>query len=193
MISRLLAGKSVLPVQHLNCKTGPFPRHSAGKQNARIRHTMSTAAPSNTSATSTPAKTSPKSETKGLSVADLSKMFDGPIDFDNLPGESFVGLNLLALNEGQADGPFVVVSIEQKEFKTGKKTDILDVYHCLKGTTPVDMPVSASFLKKAEEANLSEGDTFAVKRGSNYDSKDFQTKNCKSYLIKVLVRASKKA
>ena len=113
------------------------------------------------------------------------------VDFDNAEGESFVGLNLLDLDEGESDGHFVVIGIEEKEFKQGKKTDMLPVYHCKKGTTPVDMPVSASFLTKAEEATLSVGDTFLVKRGKDYDSKDFGTKNCKSYLLKVTARAKK--
>jgi len=113
------------------------------------------------------------------------------VDFDNAEGESFVGLNLLDLDEGESDGHFVVIGIEEKEFKQGKKTDMLPVYHCKKGTTPVDMPVSASFLTKAEEAALSVGDTFLVKRGKDYDSKDFGTKNCKSYLLKVTARAKK--
>lgn len=113
------------------------------------------------------------------------------VDFDSAQGEAFVGLNLLDLEEGEADGPFVVQEIEQKEFKQGKKVDVLPVFHCMKGTTPVDMPVSASFLTKAEEAKLSVGDTFLVKRGKDYDSKDFGTKNCKSYLLKVTARAKK--
>ena len=113
-----------------------------------------------------------------------------PFDFDSAGGEAFVGLNLLSLEEGQADGPFVLSSIEPKWFGVGKARKELNQYIAMKGTTPVIMPISASFLMKAEgEAKLQIGDVFGVKRTANYDAKESGQRNCKSYLIKVLSRA----
>ncbi len=113
----------------------------------------------------------------------------GGIDFDAADGEAFVGLNILDLHEGAADGPFKLVNILPTEFGVGKGKKLINVYHTMKGTTPVQMPISASFITKAEEAKLQKGDTFLVKRGNNFKSREFGTENCKSYLIKVTARA----
>jgi len=114
---------------------------------------------------------------------------DGKIDFDNAPGEAFVGLNILNLEVGEADGPFVLQKIEEKEFGTGKNKKMLPQYQSVKGNTPVIMPISASFLTKADEAKLKDGDTFLVKRDRNFTSREYGTENCKSYLVKVVARA----
>ena len=114
---------------------------------------------------------------------------DGKINFDALGGEKFVGLNVLNIEAGETDGPFVLEKIEQKEFGVGKSKKMLPQYSANKGTTSVIMPISASFLKKAEEAKLAPGDTFYVKRDRNFTSRDFGTENCKSFLIAVTARA----
>lgn len=114
------------------------------------------------------------------------------VDFDNLQGEAFVGLNVLALEPDEADGPFVVTAIIPKNFGTEKALKMIGVYETTKGQTPVSMPISASFMSKALEANLAPGDAFYVKRGRNFKSKEFGTDNCKSYMIKVTSRAAKK-
>jgi hypothetical protein len=114
---------------------------------------------------------------------------DGKINFDALGGEKFVGLNVLNIEVGETDGPFVLEKIEQKEFGVGKNKKMLPQYSAMKGTTSVIMPISASFIKKAEEAKLSPGDTFYVKRDRNFTSRDFGTENCKSFLIAVTGRA----
>lgn len=115
------------------------------------------------------------------------------VDFDGAKGEAFVGLNLLQLNVNQADGPFRIVEIVTKDFGTAKKPNPLPVYHTMKGTTPVQMPISASFLTKASEANLAVGDVILVKRGENFKSAEFGTENCKSYLLKVTARAPRES
>jgi hypothetical protein len=137
------------------------------------------------------AKTSPAAEEKisTVQIKNVAAQSD-PIDFDNLKGESFVGLNLLDLTVGQADGPFVVNAITEKEFGVGKNKKLLPQYMCKKGTTPVTMPISASFLTKAKEAKLDVGDTFYIKREKDFTAKDFGTDNCKSYILKVTSRAS---
>jgi hypothetical protein len=126
-----------------------------------------------------------------LSNTDIKNMTanSDPIDFDNLGGESFVGLNLLDLDVGEADGPFVLAKIDPTVFGSGKAAKTIDVYCANKGSTEIRMPISASFMVKVQEANLKIGDTFYVKRGKNFSSKAFGTDNCKSYLLKVTKRA----
>lgn len=113
------------------------------------------------------------------------------IGFDNLGGEAFVGLNVLALEIDEADGPFTMDKIEDKDFGTKSTPKVIGVYHCKKGNTPIQMPISGSFIKKANEAALAPGDVFYVKRGRNFKSKEYGTDNCKSFMIKVTNRAAK--
>lgn len=115
----------------------------------------------------------------------------GKIDFDSLSGEAFVGLNLLDLAIGEADGPFILKEIRQEEIGKGKNKKMHDVYHAVKGSTPVQMPLAASFITKAVEADLSVGDTFYVKRANDYVAKEYAGQNCKAYLLKVTARATK--
>lgn len=113
------------------------------------------------------------------------------VDFDNAQGESFVGLNLLKLNVGQADGPFVVESITMKEFGKGSRKNDLPQMVARKGTTPYTMPIAASFIARMEDAKLAKGDTFLLKRTEDYTSQD-GTEGCQSFIIKVIDRAEKK-
>lgn len=130
-----------------------------------------------------------KDSTTTTATEAIPRNESGGVDFDAAEGEAYVGLNLLDLAEGQADGPFKLANIIPTEFGVGKSKKLINVYHTMKGTTPVQMPISASFITKAEEAKIQKGDTFLVKRGNNFKSKEFGTENCKSYLIKVTSRA----
>ncbi len=110
------------------------------------------------------------------------------IDFDSAPGEAFVGLNIIRLSVGQADGPFVVQSIMMKPFGEGaRKKDIPQVI-ATKGNVPYTMPIAAAFIKRLEEAALKKGDTFIIKRDNDYTSRD-GTPDCEAYLLKVTARA----
>ena len=113
------------------------------------------------------------------------------VDFDNAQGEAFVGLNLLKLNVGQADGPFVVKTIELKKFGKGNRVNEIPQMVAMKGSTPYTMPIAASFIARMEDASLAKGDTFLLKRTEDYTSQD-GTEGCQSYIIKVLDRAEKK-
>ena len=133
-----------------------------------------------------------------LTAADIQEMKSegaiesgSKVDFDNLQGETFAGLNLLNLEVGEADGPFKLVSIKDKDFGTGKAKKTLPQYSTMKGTTPVIMPISASFLTKAVEAKLVPGNVFYVKRDKNFTSKEFGTENCKLCLRSLLLSAIK--
>lgn len=110
------------------------------------------------------------------------------IDFDNAEGEAFVGLNLLKLNVGQADGPFVVEQIAMKEFGEGKRKKEIPQMVAKKGSTPYTMPIAASFIARMEDAKLAKGDTFLLKRTEDYVSSE-GTEGCQSYIIKVIDRA----
>jgi len=112
------------------------------------------------------------------------------VDFDGAQGEAFVGLNLLKLNVGQADGPFVVQSIELKKFGKGNRVNEIPQMVALKGSTPYTMPIAASFIQRMEDANLAKGDTFLLKRTDDYTSQD-GTEGCQSYIVKVTDRAEK--
>ncbi len=112
------------------------------------------------------------------------------VDFDKAEGESFVGLNLLALAVGQTEGPFVVEKIEQKEFGEGNRKKMLPQVTANKGNTPYIMPIAASFQQRLKEAALKKGDTFLIKRVGDYTSQE-GTPGCHSYLLKVTERAGK--
>lgn len=146
----------------------------------------------NTSTASAPETASASDEVKSRKhiqgTEELPRNPDGSINFDAADGEAYVGLNVLALEVGQADGPFTVVNIIPTDFGAGKAKKSINVLHCMKGSTPVQMPIAASFITKAEEAKLAKGDKFIVQRGPNFKSKQYGTENCQSYLVKVLSR-----
>jgi hypothetical protein len=120
-----------------------------------------------------------------FALEDLNKMVsDESSDaFDNFEGES-LGLNILNLEVGESDGPFTVKSIVPTEFRQGKQVNTIKVYTCLKGTTEVRMPISASFVDKADKYPFKIGTVFVIKRTKNFQAKDYGT-SCKAYLIKV--------
>lgn len=121
--------------------------------------------------------------------------------FNKMGGETFAGLNVLKLLPGQAAGPFTLKTIllNQKlgdDVKGEKKKKPVDVYVAVDAeNTEVRMPVAASFVGKAKDANLAVGDVFAVLRGENYKTK-FDGKNGEprgaSYALKIISRAKKK-
>lgn len=110
-------------------------------------------------------------------------------DFDNTKGESFVGLNLLKLQVGEADGPFVVSEMKMKEFGKGTNKKELPQVVGTKGSTPYTMPIAASWIARVEESGLKKGDEFMIKRTPDYVSTEFGTEGCQSYLLKITKRA----
>lgn len=146
-------------------------------------------APAKTNAPASAQADAPKVRKPIAGTEAIPRTADGKIDFHALQGEKFVGLNVLNIEVGETDGPFVLDKIEMKPFGTGKAKKDLPQYSAFKGSTSVIMPISASFLKKAEEAKLAPGDTFYVNRDRNFTSRDYGTENCKSYLIAVTARA----
>jgi hypothetical protein len=121
-------------------------------------------------------------------IEDLKKVAaetQGIDAFDAFQGES-LGLNILDLEIGESDGPFTVTSIVPTEFGKGKVKNKINVYTAVKGTTEVRMPISASFVSKADEYPFKIGTVFAVKRVNNYQTKEHGIA-CKGYLIKVKV------
>lgn len=120
--------------------------------------------------------------------------------FETLGGEIFAGLNILRLMPGEAAGPFRLLTIEKdKEIsgKPGRKakgavTSKVTQYvaeHVGNPGRKVLMPIAASFVAKCEEATLSVGDTFALRRGENYTDKTYG-QSCQSYELRVLTRAT---
>lgn len=112
------------------------------------------------------------------------------IDFDAAQGEAFVGLNLLKLEVGQSDGPFLVIELKLKKFGEGSRAKELPQMIGMKGSTPYTMPISASFIARCEDAKLAKGDTFILKRTEDYVSNE-GTEGCQSYILKVLSRKAK--
>lgn len=110
------------------------------------------------------------------------------VDFFGAEGEAFVGLNILQLKVGEADGPFVVDKIELKKFGEGKRANEIPQVTAMKGNIPYTMPIAASFVARIEDAKLAKGDTFLIMRTEDYTSKD-GTEGCESYIIKVTARA----
>ncbi len=111
------------------------------------------------------------------------------VDFDNIQGESFVGLNLLKLEVNQADGPFVIQSVAMKKFGEGSRAKELPQVIALKGNTPYTMPIAASFVARFEDASIGKGDSFVLKRTNDYTSQE-GTEGCHSYILKVTARAN---
>lgn len=116
--------------------------------------------------------------------------------FESTPGELFAGKNILKLAEGEAAGPFVLKEILRDQDlnpATGKKKKMepVDVYIGTHTETKqdVNMPVAAAFVQKAEDAKLSIGDTFYVRRVQDYVSKAWGTKGA-GYELKITARAA---
>jgi hypothetical protein len=111
--------------------------------------------------------------------------------FDELEGETFAGLNILKLTPGQAAGPITITQIllNQKLGKdaASKKRKPVDVYCGQFNGIQMRLPVAASFVAKAKEANVSVGDVIALKREADYQSQ-FKTTGA-SYVLKVISRA----
>lgn len=106
------------------------------------------------------------------------------VDFDNAPGEPIVGLNILQLEVNQADGPFTVEAITPKDFGEGARKKTLNQVIAKKGNTPYTMPIAASFMARAKDANLQPGDVFYIKRTADYISAE-GTEGCQSFILKV--------
>jgi hypothetical protein len=116
--------------------------------------------------------------------------------FDDAQGETFAGLNILRLKEGEVGGPFVLKEILlNQKLGENKKMKPVDVYVATPTAgSPVDirMPAAASFVGKAKDAKLAVGDTFLVRRSADYIAKKFGKNNCAAYELKVTIRAVKK-
>ncbi len=110
--------------------------------------------------------------------------------FDSLEGETFAGLNILRLKEGEADGPFILTEIlKNQKLGENKKMKPVDVYVTTKNKLAVRMPAAASFVSKAKESKLNIGDEFWVKRAEDYIAKKFGKNNCAAYILKITKRA----
>jgi hypothetical protein len=113
--------------------------------------------------------------------------------FDMLGGETFAGLNILKLSEGEAAGPFEYLRSVQQEIpaKGKRKASIVTVHVAAHLSFPgreVRMPIAAAFLGKAADANLAAGDVFAVRRSGDYIDKNYGQK-CQGFELKVLARS----
>lgn len=116
--------------------------------------------------------------------------------FDALGGEIFSGLNILKLAEGEAAGPFSYLRSVQQEIpaKGKRKASVVTVHvaaHLSYPAREVRMPIAAAFLGKAEDAKLTEGDVFAVRRSGDYIDKNYGQK-CQGFELRVLARAAQK-
>lgn len=110
-------------------------------------------------------------------------------------GETFAGLNILKLEVGQVGGPFVLAKINRDSEigkGKGKKKKPVDVYVAVHNGLEIRMPIAASFVGKAKDCKLTEGDKFLVRRDPDYTSKEYGTKECKSYSINITERAKSK-
>jgi hypothetical protein len=111
-------------------------------------------------------------------------------------GEVLAGLNILKLEIGQVGGPFILKKIlPNQDLGGGKgknKRKPVDVYVAEHNKLEIRMPVSASFVGKAKDAKLAPGDTFLVRRDPDYTSKEYGSRECKSYSINITARAGKK-
>jgi hypothetical protein len=118
--------------------------------------------------------------------------------FDAAEGEVYAGLNLLKLEIGQADGPFILTEVLADQHLNDKFKSGVDVYvakRCdrngapVASTATVRMPASASFAQKCrDDAKLAIGDVFAVARDADYSSRQGRD-DCKAYALKVFKRS----
>lgn len=110
-------------------------------------------------------------------------------------GEVLAGLNILTLAVGEVGGPFVLKKILKNQTlgagAAAKKRKPVDVYVAEHNKLEIRMPVSASFVGKAADAKLAVGDTFLVRRDPDYTSKEYGSRECKSYSLNITKRAGK--
>jgi hypothetical protein len=121
--------------------------------------------------------------------------------FDAAEGEVFSGLNLLKLEVGEADGPFIITEVLPDQILNDKYTKGVDVYigkRCdrngvaLGTAAAIRLPASASFAQKCrDDAKLAIGDVIAVARDADYTSKAGR-EDCKAYAVKVFKRSGEK-
>ena len=114
--------------------------------------------------------------------------------FDSLGGEVFAGLNILKLAQGDAAGPFrYIKSVGQEMPAKGKKKAEMVVCHVACHLAfpnrEIRLPLAASLASKIDDASLKAGDVFAVRRVSDYVSKNFAGQNCQGYELRVLARS----
>lgn len=108
--------------------------------------------------------------------------------FNGAEGETFAGINVLDVAVGQAAGPFVITEILKDQQLSKKVKGKVTVYVTkAPDGTEIRMPAAASFVDKAKKAKLNVGDSIAVQRQDDYESKFGRT--CESYALKVLKRA----
>jgi hypothetical protein len=145
-----------------------------------------------------------KVETVALTKADLNTAIATPENstpagikltagaFDSLTGETFSGLNILKLNEGEAAGPFrflktVVQTMPAKGKKPAQDVTCYVGEHLAYPGREVRLPIAAAFTKKCEDAKLTAGDIIAVRRSGDYVDKTYK-QTCQGFDLKVLAR-----
>src|SRR6266702_3557592 len=72
------------------------------------------------------------------------------INFDELEGETYAGINVIRLKPSEVAGPIIITQIE-RQVKLGSNATFkpVDVYIGKLGKIEVHLPVSASFISKA--------------------------------------------
>lgn len=97
--------------------------------------------------------------------------------------------DIVELEEGEVAGPFTYVGSQPMALETGDTTVHI-------GADPnganMRLPISASFLRSADQARLNPGDVFLVRRSADQVKKRGKGKgqNMKIYSIKVKTRAT---
>jgi hypothetical protein len=118
--------------------------------------------------------------------------------FDTMGGEVFSGLNILKLAEGEAAGPFRFLKTVQQTMPAKGKKPAEDVTcyvaeHLSFPGREIRLPISASLVKKCEDAKLTEGDIIAVRRSGDYVSKNFAGQKCQGFDLRVIARSTQTA
>lgn len=119
--------------------------------------------------------------------------------FDSAEGEIFAGLNIIKMNVGEADGPFVFRQITPPRFLNDKFKKPIQtgvVQRCnqdgVSSGPEWALPASASMTQKIFDARIAVGDIFAVAREADYTSKQGR-EDCKAYIVKVFKRSGEAA
>ena len=142
-----------------------------------------------------PTRASVDTEKGKIDLAELKRLASENTNWEESEGETYGGgLNIVKIDQGATAGPFLLVKILKHQMlgkNTGKtKKKPVDVYIAADANgREARMPVAASFRKAAEEGSLAVGDAFLIRRGTNYESKEWGTKNCAAYEVKILKRA----
>jgi hypothetical protein len=110
-------------------------------------------------------------------------------DFNKAKGKKIAGgANVLLIPENSGAGPFTVTRIERVKVldkRYGKTTS----YHAEDSTgAEYAMPAATSFVAKAAEGELGEGDTFLIWRNPDYKARG---KMCQSYAINITKQKAK--